>query len=132
MYDRRTTPMFPLTKQERMVLLSFGMILLLGTAGDYVLKKVPQLKDAVNLLESDRIYHKLDLNTATEEELIRLPYIGPATARRIVEYRELHGSFTSVNEVLQLKGIYRENFEKFRKFLIIRDKGQGSKGQGEK
>jgi competence ComEA-like helix-hairpin-helix protein len=115
--------MFPLTKQERMVVLSFGVVLLLGTAVDYVLKKVPQLKDAVNLLESDHIYYKLDLNTATEEELIRLPYIGPATARRILEYRREHGNFSSVDEVLQLKGIYRENFEKFRKFLYVRDKG---------
>lgn len=124
MCDRRTTNMFPLTKQERLVLLVFGMILLLGTGLDYVLKKVPQMKDAVNLLESDRVYHKLDLNAATEEELIRLPYIGPATARRIVEYRETHGAFSSVNEVLQLKGIYRENFEKFRKFLYVRDGDQ--------
>src|SRR5262245_36174918 len=47
----------------------------------------------------------LDLNRATVEELDRLPGIGPVLARRIVEHRERHGRFGSVDELLGVPGI---------------------------
>ena len=48
---------------------------------------------------------RLDLNTATEAELRALPGIGEAKAAAIVAYREAHGGFSSVEELLQVKGI---------------------------
>ncbi len=48
---------------------------------------------------------KININTATEEELIRLPKIGPALARRIVEYRRQHGPFRSTLELTNVRGI---------------------------
>jgi competence ComEA-like helix-hairpin-helix protein len=47
----------------------------------------------------------IDLNTATEVELELLPSIGPALARRIVEYRGSHGLFKSVEELDAVPGI---------------------------
>lgn len=47
----------------------------------------------------------LDLNTASAEELTALPGIGPELARRIVEYRETAGAFTTVEELLEVPGI---------------------------
>src|SRR5215216_3361366 len=47
----------------------------------------------------------LDLNTATVEQLDELDGIGPATAQQIVEYREAHGGFGSVEELDQVPGI---------------------------
>ena len=46
-----------------------------------------------------------DLNSATLEELDGLPGVGPATAQAIVTYRQQHGSFRSVDELAQVKGI---------------------------
>jgi len=47
----------------------------------------------------------LNLNTATVEQLDALKGIGPSKARAIVEYREQHGPFRSVDDLLNVKGI---------------------------
>jgi competence protein ComEA len=47
----------------------------------------------------------VDLNTATSVELESLPGIGPATARAILDWREQHGPFTSVDQLLEVRGI---------------------------
>ena len=48
---------------------------------------------------------KLNLNTATAEELMTLPGIGEVLAGRIVAYRAAHGSFSSIDELAQVEGI---------------------------
>jgi competence protein ComEA len=47
----------------------------------------------------------VNLNTATPEQLDTLPGVGPATVQKIVEYREQHGGFGSVDELGQISGI---------------------------
>ena len=47
----------------------------------------------------------LDLNTATPEQLDALPGVGPATAQKIVDYRQAHGPFRSVDELEAVPGI---------------------------
>ncbi len=47
----------------------------------------------------------LSLNTATAEELERLPHIGPGLAARIVAYRERHGAFAAVDSLVRVPGI---------------------------
>jgi len=47
----------------------------------------------------------IDLNTASEQELEQLDGVGPATAQKIVEYREQHGGIGSVDELDAVSGI---------------------------
>ena len=47
----------------------------------------------------------LDLNTASAEQLDALPGVGPATAQKIIVYRQAHGPFRSVDELEAVPGI---------------------------
>ena len=48
---------------------------------------------------------RVNVNTASEELLVTLPGIGPVLARRIIAYREEHGHFATLEDLLQVSGI---------------------------
>ncbi len=62
---------------------------------------------------------RINLNTATVEELVRIRGIGDTLARRIVEYRDQHGPFRSVDDLLQVKGIGEKKLEAMRPFVTV-------------
>jgi competence protein ComEA len=61
----------------------------------------------------------INLNTATKEELVALPGIGPAKAQAILDYRNTHGSFKSVEELKDVKGIGAKRFERLKGELSV-------------
>jgi len=61
----------------------------------------------------------INLNTATKDELVALPGIGPAKAQAILDYRAAHGPFKSVEEVKDVKGIGAKRFEKLKGELTV-------------
>lgn len=62
---------------------------------------------------------KISLNSATVQELTRLPRIGEKVAARIVEYRAKHGGFKKVEELMNVKGIGEKTFEHLRENLSL-------------
>jgi competence ComEA-like helix-hairpin-helix protein len=61
----------------------------------------------------------IDLNRATTVELTRLPGIGPALARRIVDARDADGPFARVEELERIRGMSVRKIEKLRVFVTI-------------
>jgi competence protein ComEA len=61
----------------------------------------------------------LNLNTATPEQLDELDGIGPATAKTILEYREEHGGFGSVDELGQVPGIGEKRLASLREQVRV-------------
>ena len=63
----------------------------------------------------------LDLNRATTQELTTLPGIGEVLAQRIVDYREAHGPFRSVEELIAVEGIGEGKLEKLRELVTVEE-----------
>lgn len=61
----------------------------------------------------------LNLNTASQAELEALPGVGPVIAKQIVAYREKHGSFTSVNQLDNVKGIGPQKFAELKELVTV-------------
>ncbi len=62
---------------------------------------------------------RTNINTATSEQLQRLPRIGPALAGRIIEYRRVHGRFGSAGEITEVRGIGDRTMELLSPWIHI-------------
>ena len=65
---------------------------------------------------------KINLNTAESAQLELLPRVGPALAKRIIEFRQKNGSFKSTEELMLVRGIGEKTFEQMKPYLSISDK----------
>lgn len=62
---------------------------------------------------------KVNLNTATEAELMALPGIGEAKARSILAWREQHGSFSQIEDLMEIEGIKDGVFSKIKDSIKV-------------
>ncbi|MGI6013994.1 MAG: ComEA family DNA-binding protein [Oscillospiraceae bacterium] len=61
----------------------------------------------------------VDLNTADAEQLKQLPGIGDVLAERIIAYREEHGGFSSIEEIMNVKGIAGGRFAEIKDKICV-------------
>jgi len=61
---------------------------------------------------------RVDLNTASKQQLMRLPGVGPSTADKIIEHRK-NRKFTSVDDLLDVKGIGPAKLAKIRAYATV-------------
>jgi competence protein ComEA len=64
-------------------------------------------------------YGSVSINTASQDELERLPRIGPAIARRIIEFRDKNGGFQAVEELEKVKGIGPKTMAQIRPYVKL-------------
>ncbi|SHI76360.1 competence protein ComEA [Malonomonas rubra DSM 5091] len=62
---------------------------------------------------------KLDVNSATVEQLVEIKGVGDVIARRIVDYRQQHNGFTSLAELSEVKGIGDKKLEQMTPYLTL-------------
>lgn len=61
----------------------------------------------------------VNLNTATAEELMRLPGVGEVTSRKIIEYRERNGPFRRPEEIIILEGFSEKKYRAIAELVCI-------------
>lgn len=62
---------------------------------------------------------KIDLNTATLQQLQLLPGIGPTMAQRILDYRQMEGKFETIEQITNVSGIGEKTFEKLKDYITV-------------
>lgn len=62
---------------------------------------------------------KININTATVEELTILPGIGESSAKQIVEYRQNNGPFYSIDDLKKVKGVSHNRLKEIRKYITV-------------
>lgn len=82
---------------------------------------VPRVGEVVTtaVAGADASSGPLDLNTATLEQLDELPGVGPATAQAIIDERDRRGGFTSVDDLLDVRGIGPAKLEGLRDLVRV-------------
>src|SRR5215472_16231439 len=62
----------------------------------------------------------IDVNSASAEELMKLPGIGKVTAARIIEFRQRHGPFRRAQEIIIIHGLSERKYRKLAPFVCAR------------
>lgn len=75
------------------------------------------------ILEADNVGNaddgKININTANKEGLMTLPGIGEAKAESIIAYRDAHGGFSSIEEIMEVEGIKEGMYKKIKDYIEI-------------
>ncbi len=80
--------------------------------------KTPQEKAEESLAESGVI---ININTASQPELMELPGIGETLSQRIIDYRTENGAFTTALDIMEVKGIGEGIYNKISPYITIAD-----------
>lgn len=110
-----------ISRLEQMIL-ALGLGFLLVAGGTFVVQELlaPPYEVAIRQ-ETGGVTRPtvINLNRAGVYELQLLPGIGEKRAQDIVDYRETHGPFRSVDELTNVKGIGQATVEKLREYVTI-------------
>ena len=63
---------------------------------------------------------KINIDTASAEELDKLPEIGPVKAKAIVDYRVANGKFATPEDIMKVSGIKEGTFAKIKDFIVVK------------
>ena len=109
--------MFNLTREERQVALFLITVALAGRGIDFLANKYLPVKTIARFNQN---LGKINLNSADKDLLMSVPGIGEKLSQRIIEYREEHASFGSMEELKNIKGITEFKYEKIKDYLIVK------------
>ena len=114
-------------RKSEWILLGLTAVFLCGLLGLYVHDQnrlnTQSVSTAVEMPQEELLpdLSPLDLNTATVEQLQTLPGIGPELAERIAAWREEHGAFTSVEQIMEVPGIGEGKFAALEGRIVVNE-----------
>lgn len=62
---------------------------------------------------------KININTASLDELQKLPRVGPQVAQRIIDFRKEHGNFKKIEEIMKVRGIGEKTFNQLKDLIVV-------------
>lgn len=74
---------------------------------------------SISISASESKTEKVNLNTANSQGLQVLPGVGPQTAAKIIEYRNDHGLFKKIEDIMNVSGIGEKTFEKLKAMITV-------------
>ena len=81
-------------------------------------------KNSMQTVEQDETSEdpdgKINLNSATKEELMRIPGIGETRAQSILSYRMEHGNFSRIEDIMCVEGIKEGLFERMKEYICAK------------
>ena len=78
---------------------------------------VPTIEELKN--QSEVGEGKININTASKEVLMGLPGVGESKAEQIISYRENHGLFKCIEDIMSISGIKEGLFEKIKEYITV-------------
>lgn len=87
--------------------------------GSSVISSNGESKSDVNNNDSSLSNSKININTATLEELMKISGIGEAKAKAILEYRNLNGNFSKIEDILNVSGIGDSVYQKIKDSITV-------------
>ena len=108
--------MFGLTRQEKTVVLFLTTMALVGIGANCLFKSSLHLKE---LPQSEFQQQKININNATEKELVSLRGIGPKAAQKIIEYRDSERDFVDLEDLKKVKGMRNQTLEKIKDYVVF-------------
>lgn len=102
------------------VCLVVGIFIGRNLTGSYLrLDNAPDSGNLDSTQQEQKNDGRIDLNTATQEQLQLLPGIGEVTAQKILDYRTEHGGFTCIEDLMNISGIGEKKFEQMKPYVKV-------------
>lgn len=93
------------------ILHKFCSVIVLVLAIAFVCQKI--------CISAEGIEGRVNINTATEDQIALLPGIGPKIAVEVVNYRASNGNFQTIDDMKKVKGVGDKKFEKIKNFVVV-------------
>ncbi|MFH0732568.1 MAG: helix-hairpin-helix domain-containing protein [Candidatus Omnitrophota bacterium] len=119
-----------MSKQERLIIIFLLITAALGVSVSYYKKahlepirvcasEISKNAPGYDVLDSSK--KLININTADERQLARIPGIGPKLAQRIVAYRQENSPFYTPSDIMKVAGIGKSKYEQMKLFIKTQD-----------
>jgi competence ComEA-like helix-hairpin-helix protein len=108
--------MFNLTRQEEQVIIFFSALALVGAGLNFLWKSKLPLAEKGRFAEK---MVKINLNQASQEELVSTQAVSEKLARKIIAYRLSRGEFAKLEELKEVKGIGEYRYKKLKELFFV-------------
>ena len=89
------------------------------SVGERLQKTIKETKEMLFDIQKGKPHKKININTASREDLMLLPGIGPTYADRIIEYRNKKHTFRDITEIMKIKGIGEKIFDQLKDKITV-------------